>query len=110
MRPVVFHWIMQRLTAIGLVPLSLRFIYVTLPHVGSNYEQACAFLKTFSGFMPTLLFATCAFYHGALGMEVIIEDYIPSPQRPWCLRILKAVAWTGVVAGDVALLKIFFQE
>lgn len=110
MKPAVSHWWMQRLTAVGLIPLSLWFIFGALPHLGGEYTQACSFLGTFFGVIPALLLNTCLFYHGALGIQVVIEDYISlENQREFILSLLKGISWGGILIGNGALLKIFFQ-
>lgn len=110
MKSVVSHWWMQRLTAVGLIPLSLWFLFMLVPHVREDYTQACAFLKTWLGIGPALLLTGCLFYHGALGFQVILEDYISCPRkRALSLSVLKGVSWSGGLMGVGALLTIFFQ-
>ncbi|HPQ96874.1 MAG: succinate dehydrogenase, hydrophobic membrane anchor protein [Thiothrix sp.] len=75
-RDGVEHWWMQRLTAIALVPLTLWLAFGVAALAGESYEAARAWFATPFNLSMASLFIFCAFYHGALGMQVVIEDYI----------------------------------
>jgi succinate dehydrogenase / fumarate reductase membrane anchor subunit len=70
------HWLLQRLTAIALVPLSLWFVSFITEIAGADYGAAVNSLK--SPVTATLLIAFIAssFYHAQLGLQVVIEDYV----------------------------------
>ena len=72
----VNHWWLQRLTALALIPLTLWFVYsVARYHMGS-YEMVVAWLHApmVAVALAIYLFAAC--YHAALGLQVVIEDYV----------------------------------
>lgn len=72
----VEHWWMQRITAIALVPLTFWFVISLIAHLGDDYG---AFREWLSGpFTAATLVLTlfAAFYHAALGLQVVIEDYV----------------------------------
>ncbi len=70
------HWWHQRLTALAMVPLML----VTLAIVASlgtlDYDGALSLMA--NPFVATLLLllVVVGFYHAALGLQVVIEDYV----------------------------------
>ena len=72
------HWWMQRLTAIALVPLSLWFVASLISVVSADHATVIAWLH--SPLVAILCFAliVATFYHGQLGLQVVLEDYVHS--------------------------------
>lgn len=72
----VHHWWAQRLTALALIPLSVWFTASIISLAGAPYEAVAGFLGSpINGtLMIALILAT--FYHAALGLQVVIEDYV----------------------------------
>jgi succinate dehydrogenase / fumarate reductase membrane anchor subunit len=70
------HWWAQRLTAVALVPLTLWFVWSALHLVGASHEAMLAWI---GGPIPVVLLIAlvlATFYHLALGMQMVIEDYV----------------------------------
>ena len=70
------HFWMQRITAITLIPLSLWMVSFTEQLLDATHQEIIIWL---SGPLDTILalaWIIAAFYHAALGMQVIFEDYI----------------------------------
>ncbi len=72
----VSHWWAQRVTAVALVPLSVWFVYSVVSLSGAGYEQVVAWLGSPFRAALLILFLTALFYHAALGMQVVIDDYV----------------------------------
>ena len=70
------HWWMQRLTAVALVPLTLWFAAGVIAHVGADLSDVRDWLGRPINAAAMILFAGAVFYHGQLGMQVVIEDYV----------------------------------
>ena len=72
------HWWQQRLTAVALVPLSVWLIYSLLGLSSADYVEFAGWLQ--SPLNATLMVLTVAllFQHANLGLQVVIEDYVPS--------------------------------
>lgn len=70
------HWWMQRVTAVALIPLSLVAISLLNSLFNDSYAQTLAWLV--SPLNSTLIIAwlLAVFYHSALGLQVVIEDYV----------------------------------
>lgn len=70
------HWWMQRVTAVALIPLSFFSIGLLDLMINSSYQETVAWLST--PFHSTVIIAwiISVFYHAALGLQVVIEDYI----------------------------------
>lgn len=102
----VEHWWQERVTAAALVPLTAWFIASVIAHGGSDYTAFIVWLRApFSTLMMVLLLAAL-FHHTALGLQVIIEDYIHSAAR----IPVKIAMWLGcfalAAAGIVAVLRV----
>lgn len=70
------HFVVQRVTAIALVPLTLWFIWAVAAHAGAPAEVAGLFLSHPVNAGLMLLFTATAIWHFKLGVQVVIEDYI----------------------------------
>lgn len=99
----VESWWQERLTAVALVPLALWFIASMIVHGGDDYIEVTTWLRTpFSTLMMVLLVAAI-FHHSALGLQVIIEDYVHSAAKISALVAVQigclALAATGILAA-----------
>ena len=103
------HWWHQRLTAIALIPLVLWFSFsVALMAVG-DYASVTAWIASPLTTVLLLLFIVVGFYHGYLGLQVVIEDYISS--EPLKIALLISIALLALLfatLGVVSVLKISF--
>ena len=70
------HWWMQRVTAIALIPLSLFAISLLDLLFNAPYAQTVAWLATPLHSTLIIAWLLAVFYHSALGLQVVIEDYI----------------------------------
>jgi succinate dehydrogenase / fumarate reductase membrane anchor subunit len=70
------HFIVQRITALALVPLSLWIIFVALALMHADYAHARAMLHHPFAAVWLAAFIAAAFWHAQLGLQVVIEDYV----------------------------------
>ncbi len=71
-------WILQRLTALILIPLTFWFVYNCLLFASFNYDETKAFfLSKFNSSLYFILIISML-YHAKLGCETIAEDYVTS--------------------------------
>ncbi len=70
------HWWMQRITAIALIPLSLWIVSYLKLLSSATYEQILVWLNEPLNSLFAILWIIAAFYHAALGVQVVIEDYV----------------------------------
>ena len=72
----VGHWKLQRISAIAMVPLVLWFVPSLLFTLMSGYNDSILWVQNpFNATGLVLLFGTL-FFHSALGLQVVIEDYV----------------------------------
>jgi succinate dehydrogenase / fumarate reductase membrane anchor subunit len=107
-REGVEHWWMERVSAVALVPLTMWFVAAIIAHTGSDYASFIAWLRTplVSTLMILLLIAL--FYHTALGLQVVIEDYVHSGAKFAALVAVGLGCFALAAAGIVAALRIAF--
>src|SRR5581483_10335843 len=72
----VGHWWIQRLTALALIPLSLWFVYSVVRHHLADYASLVAWIKAPFVAIALVLYFAALFWHSALGVQVVIEDYV----------------------------------
>jgi succinate dehydrogenase / fumarate reductase, membrane anchor subunit len=103
----VGHWWQQRVSALALAPLSLWLTLALLPLATRDYVSVTTWIG--SGVHPILLCLTVllAFWHAWLGLQVVIEDYVPHAALKTTLLLLCGFA-AGLLAfsGVYAVLRI----
>jgi succinate dehydrogenase / fumarate reductase membrane anchor subunit len=101
----VEHWLAQRITAVALVPLALWFVISLIQLVGADFDTVQDWVgRPLPAILLVLLFIA-TFYHAALGLQVVIEDYIHGELARLGLVILTRLACVALaVAGIVAVL------
>lgn len=103
------HWWMQRMTAVALVPLTLWFAASLIAGARSDYDALILWLRAPFTTLLMVLLLMALFYHMALGLQVMVEDYVHNDQ----IKILTVVAihlgsFALAAAGIIAALRIAF--
>ena len=70
------HWIVQRITAVALIPLGLWVIYLVLAALHADYSQARALVHQPVNAVLLIVFTLAVFWHTQLGLQVVLEDYV----------------------------------
>ncbi|MFI3187305.1 MAG: succinate dehydrogenase, hydrophobic membrane anchor protein [Methylococcaceae bacterium] len=70
------HWWMQRVTAVLLIPLSFWLINFLGLSLTAPYQQTAAWLASPLNTVCIVMWIIAVFYHAALGLQVVIEDYV----------------------------------
>jgi succinate dehydrogenase / fumarate reductase, membrane anchor subunit len=109
-RDGVEHWWMQRVTAVALVPLTLWFMASLIALAGSDYSTFIVWLRAPFVAIVMVLLLLALFYHTALGLRVVIEDYIHSDRvKIPALVAIRLGCLALAVAGIFATLRIAFD-
>ena len=70
------HFIMQRITAIALVVLSIYVIGLVISLIGGDYAAVRNAVANPVHAVLLVAFLVATFWHAQLGMQAIIEDYV----------------------------------
>ncbi|MGY1408373.1 MULTISPECIES: succinate dehydrogenase, hydrophobic membrane anchor protein [unclassified Luteimonas] len=108
-RSGVAHWWALRVSAIALVPLTLWFAAALILHTGSSHSEFVAWLRLPLNTIAMVLLLVAAFHHTALGVQVVIEDYMHSTARFAALLLLRLGCIALALAGILATLGIAFN-
>ena len=103
----VEHWWTQRMTAVALVPLALWFVATLVGHLGADQAAAIAWLRSPIPATAMALLVIASFAHMALGVQVVIEDYVHHEGvKIASLVALRLACWALAAAALVAVLRI----
>lgn len=70
------HWWAQRITAVALVPLTIWFVYSVASMASGRMDFDLWLLSPINA-AALMLFIAVGVHHGVLGLQVVLEDYVP---------------------------------
>lgn len=70
------HWLSQRITAVLLIPLSFHLVVFLKLCLNGAYQDTMQWLDSPVNSVFLLTWLLLTFYHAALGLQVVVEDYI----------------------------------
>ncbi|MDD5460439.1 MAG: succinate dehydrogenase, hydrophobic membrane anchor protein [Methylococcales bacterium] len=70
------HWWMQRVTSGALIPLTFWIIIFLDLSLNAPYQETLEWLTSPFNTVCLVAWIIAGFYHAALGLQVVIEDYI----------------------------------
>jgi succinate dehydrogenase / fumarate reductase, membrane anchor subunit len=103
------HFWLIRLTSLALIPLSLWWIAAVIGHAGADYATFTNWVREPITAILLVLTVGVSFYHIALGVQTVIEDYVHHEGGK--LALLIAVKFACVlfgVTGIFSVLRIAF--
>ncbi len=108
-REGVDHWWAQRMTALALVPLALWFVAAVVGLTGADHAAARAWIAAPVPAALLVLLIVASFYHGALGLQVVIEDYVHHEgAKLAALIVVGGLSLLLGLAGVLAVLTVLF--
>ena len=87
------HWLYERVTSIALVPLCLWLVWSILTLGAPSYAAFTLWLAAPVNTWMMVATIVVGFWHGMMGMQVILEDYVSN---------------VGVRCTLIILMKLFF--
>lgn len=101
------HFIVQRVTAVALVPLVLWAVFLALALVHADYARAREILHHPFAAVWLSAFVIAAFWHAQLGLQVVIEDYVHRRWAEVALQLaVKFFCFAGALTSVFAVVRI----
>ena len=105
----VEHWWRQRTTALLLVPLALWVVAMVIGLAGADRAAMVAWMHNPLAVVLMILLIVATFYHAALGLQVVIEDYVHAEGlKLAALLVMRLLCVLFVLRGVLAVLKLAF--
>jgi len=99
-------WILQRITAIFLIPLSFWFIYNCISFQKYQYLDLKLFFKSFTNSFLFLLMMVSMLIHAKLGCDTIVKDYVSSSNSNKFFKILiNFITYLSLFLVIIAIIK-----
>ncbi len=103
------HFWVQRLTAIGLIPLVLWLSFSIAALPGMDYISIREWISSPFTSIMLILFLIAGFYHAKLGLQTVLEDYIGNHStRTVMIIAISFLATILAVTGVFSVLRIAF--
>ncbi len=105
------HWWAQRLTALALIPLTIWFVGAVISLIGAEQAAVAAWIGSpvVAGLLILLIVVT--FYHTALGLQVVIEDYVHTEGAKIALLLfVKALTIVLSLSAVLSVLTLLFTR
>ena len=99
-------WKVERITSVILIPLTLWALWSGAQLSGGTFEGAVEWLRTPLNTGLTLITLAFTAWHMALGMNVVIEDYIHGALGRVSLLLNTLFCWALFIAGAAATIAV----
>ena len=101
------HFIVQRVTALALIPLVLWVIWLALALMHADYTQARALVHQPVNAVLLIAFVIGVFWHAQLGLQVVVEDYVHTRWLEVTTQLaIKFLCVLGALASVLAVVRI----
>lgn len=107
-REGVESWWLERVTAVALIPLTLWFAGSLVALRGSDYTRFVTWFKAPLDTLLMVLLLIALFSHLALGLRVVIEDYVHSSAKIALVLAVRLTCFAFGVTGILATVRIAF--
>ena len=100
-REGVHHWWQLRTTSVALAVLGVWFVMAVLSLPDLGYASVTAWAARPFNAILLLLFVVVTTWHSALGLQVVVEDYVPG--KGVRLLIIVLLRFAHVLVGAAAV-------
>lgn len=98
------HFVVQRVTAVALIFLSLYAVALVVSLIGHDYEYVRHAVAKPGNAALLIAFLIASFWHMKLGLQVIVEDYVHTPGLAVASQL--AVVFVSVIAAIASVLAV----
>lgn len=98
------HWWTQRVTSVGLLLLTPWFLTSLLMLGDLSYQSVVSWIATPVHTTLLTLLVVALVYHAQLGMQVVIEDYVP--EEAYRVLLLLAVDFLLIALGVLGVFSV----
>lgn len=102
------HWWIQKVTSLVLIPLCGWLLWAGMNLSGADHETAQAFMARPINSLMAVAFVAIGMYHATLGIQTIVEDYLPEALGKAALAIARIGSAVGVLAVAYSAFKLTF--
>ena len=78
MKNYALKWIIQRVTALILIPLTFWFIYSAISLSKMEYDETIYFFQSYINSLLFYVMMIVMLLHAKLGLQTLIDDYVTS--------------------------------
>lgn len=104
------HWWAERVSAVALVPLIVWFAAAIIAHSRSDQAGFVAWLQAFPTTILIIFLLAALFCHTALGLQVIVEDYVHSDLKFAAIVGVRLMCFAAAAAGILTALQIAWNS
>ena len=104
MKNYASKWIMQRLTAVILIPLTYWFVYQCVRLSNYEYDQIRDFFSSKINASLFFILIIAMLYHAKLGNETIVDDYVTSVNLKKITKLtISALSYLFMILTTISL-------
>jgi succinate dehydrogenase / fumarate reductase membrane anchor subunit len=101
------HWWAERVTSVALLPLTLWFVLALYRLIGVSAAAVAHWAAHPVNATLLLALIVVTFHHMALGLQVVLEDYIHTEKtRLAAILAMKGATWLLAIAAILSVLKL----